>query len=64
MKAAEGETFPRGMEEITLAQLSSKPTKGVLVRGENALSRAAGLQSGAIIVGLDGKRVRSMEQSP
>ncbi len=62
MKAAEDQIFPQGMEEVTLAKLTDKPTKGVIVRGENELSRQAGLKPDAIIVGLDGKRVRDMNQ--
>ena len=62
MKAAESEIFPQGLQEVTLARLSGKPTRGVIVKGENALSQAAGLKPGAIIVGIDGKRVRTLEQ--
>ncbi len=57
MKAAESEIFPQGIQGVTLAQLSGKPTKGVLVKGENDLTRQCGLKAGAIIVGIDGKRV-------
>ena len=62
MKGAEGQLFPRGMEEVTLAQLSGSPTKGLIVVGENDLSRRFGLKQGAIIVGVDGKRVRNFGQ--
>ncbi len=61
-KDAEREVFPGGMEDITLARLSGKPDKGVIVKEENSLSRAAGLKLGAIIVGFDGKRVSNVEQ--
>ena len=62
MKAAESDLFPAGMEEVTLAQLSGPPSKGVQIHGENELSRAAGVRPGAIIVAFDGKRVSSTEQ--
>jgi hypothetical protein len=62
MQAAQNEIFPEGMTQVTLAQLAGKPAAGVLVHGENELSRRAGLRSAAIIVGIDGKAVRNMEQ--
>ena len=61
-QAVERAVFPGGMEAITLAQLSGKPVDGVLVTGENSLSNACGLKSGAIIVGIDGQHVHSMPQ--
>ena len=62
LKAAEHEVFPRGIETATLAQLSGQPADGVRVKEDNELSRRSGLRAGAIIVGLDGKRVHNMDQ--
>ena len=62
MKAGEREIFPQGIETVALAELSGKPAQGVLVRDENDLSRQCGLKAGAIVVGLDGKRVLNMNQ--
>ncbi len=62
MQAAEKDIFPQGIEDVTLDRLVGKPTKGVVVHGENALSRQFGLKPGAIIVGIDGKRVRNINQ--
>ena len=62
IKTAQKEIFPQGLAEVTLAQLTGKPTRGVLVHGENEISRQCGLKPGAIVVGLDGKRVRDLAQ--
>jgi tetratricopeptide (TPR) repeat protein len=62
MRAGQEELFPAGIHPVALAQLAGKPTHGVLVQGANDLSQRYGLQPGAIIVGLDGKRVDNMPQ--
>ena len=62
LKAAEHEVFPQGIETVTLSQLSNEPDNGVLVHGDNEVAHRSGLRAGAIIVGLDGRRVHNLEQ--
>ena len=62
IKTAQKEIFPQGIPEVTLAQMTGKPGQGVLVHGENEISRQCGLKPDAIVVGLDGKRVRNLAQ--
>jgi hypothetical protein len=54
--------FPNGIEKVTLSQLHDPPQDGVKINDTNALLRQAGLQSGDIIVALEGIRVHNFEQ--
>jgi tetratricopeptide (TPR) repeat protein len=55
--------FPRGVEKVTLDSFPKRPDEGVLIDGENELTRAAGLKKGDLIVALDGRRVYDLPQS-
>jgi hypothetical protein len=52
--------FPDGLVEV--ASADGAPANGVIVTRDSELSRAAGLQAGDIIVGLEGRRVQNLHQ--
>jgi hypothetical protein len=52
--------FPNGLVEIP--SFSARPATGVIVTKDSELSRAAGLQAGDLIVGLEGWRVENLPQ--
>jgi tetratricopeptide (TPR) repeat protein len=56
--------FPRGLEPLPaeMEQAPGAPNDGVLIDGDSGTLKRAGLRGGDIIVGLDGWRVRSLEQ--
>ena len=54
--------LPAGLEALSAQVDSSAPTDGVLVDGSSKTLERAGIRSGDVIVGLDGWRVRSLEQ--
>ncbi len=62
MKSMEAKIFPQGIPTVTLAELTGKPARGVLVRDGTELTRSVVLKPGAIVVGLDGKRVANSDQ--
>ena len=53
------ETFPNGLEQISVSSLAGPPQDGVRVVAESAFSKRNGLHLGQIIVGLDGWRMRN-----
>ena len=59
-KIARARIFPDGLEPVTRAE--APPAHGVVVTKDSARSRAAGLQAGDIIVGLEGWRVDTLQQ--
>jgi hypothetical protein len=52
--------FPNGL--VPLSVISGRPASGVIVTKDSELSRAAGLQAGDLIVGLEGWRVDNLPQ--
>jgi hypothetical protein len=54
--------FPRGVETVTLTDLTGRPDEGVVILTENDLIRETGLKKGDIIVALNGRRVYDMPQ--
>ena len=56
------EVFPNGLEEVSLPTLSGSPSDGVLVDETGPRIEAIGLKPGAVIVAINGTRVRNMEQ--
>jgi tetratricopeptide (TPR) repeat protein len=52
--------FPEGL--VKVAAIQAPPAKGVIVTKDSELSRAAGLQAGDIIIGLEGWRVENLSQ--
>jgi hypothetical protein len=54
--------FPQGLEPLPAAFDGAPPTDGVLIDGNDASLREAGLRGADVIVGLDGYRVHSLEQ--
>lgn len=56
------EVFPAGLDPIDRPKLTSPPRDGVVVRGENDNTLGCGLKFGHVIVGLDGFRVRNLEE--
>jgi tetratricopeptide (TPR) repeat protein len=54
------EVFPDGL--VAVASAETQPATGVIVMKDSELSRAAGLQAGDIIVGLEGWRVDNLRQ--
>jgi hypothetical protein len=52
--------FPQGM--VAIAELKTKPETGVIITKDSELSRAAGLQAGDLIIGLEGWRVENLPQ--
>lgn len=57
-----GNLFPDGIKKVTIDDFHSAPRDGVLIDGEDGLTRAAGLASGDVIVALDGIRVHNFAQ--
>lgn len=57
-----GELFANGLESVTLPSLRGAPRDGVLVKIANQRMNDVGLKQGAILVALDGFRVRTVEQ--
>jgi hypothetical protein len=55
-----GRVFPGGLVEVSAN--SGSPATGVIVMKDSELSRAAGLQAGDIIIGLEGWRVDNLTQ--
>ena len=60
MKTAEKETFPTGRPGGHAGTTDGQTDQGIALPRGDALSRWYGLKSGAIVVGLAGKRVRTM----
>jgi hypothetical protein len=56
------ETFPGGMEKVTLEDFSGPPRDGVLVDQLRYQSMRHGLRRGVVIVALDGVRVHTVRQ--
>lgn len=56
------EVFPNGLEEVAFPTLSGSPSDGVLVDETGPRVEAIGLKPGAVIVAINGTRVRNMEQ--
>ena len=54
--------FPEGMTKVTLADFKATPDEGEQLTSTSPSSAAAGLQSGDVIVALDGYLVRNDEQ--
>jgi tetratricopeptide (TPR) repeat protein len=54
--------FPNGLEPLSDAPDSSPPADGVLIDGNGGWLSIAGLRGADVIVGLDGFRVRTLEQ--
>jgi hypothetical protein len=54
--------FPRGLEPLPEEPETAPPTDGVLIDGDNETLKKAGLRGADVIVGLDGFRIRSLEQ--
>ena len=54
--------FPSGPEKLDTATLPVTPTDGVRVSEPSALARSAGLDTGDVIVALDGWRVHNVPQ--
>lgn len=54
--------FPQGLERLSERPDGTPPTDGVLIDGDSRTLEKAGLRGADIIVGLDGYRVRSLEQ--
>ena len=52
--------FPNGL--VAVSTITTKPETGVMVTKDSELSRAAGLQAGDLIVGLEGWRVENRQQ--
>jgi hypothetical protein len=57
-----GKVFPDGLTKLDPDRLGKAPTDGVEIRGESAPARRSGLRRADVIVGLDGWRVRTLEQ--
>jgi len=55
-----GRVFPGGL--VAVSANSGSPATGVIVTKDSELSRAAGLQAGDIIIGLEGWRVDNLPQ--
>lgn len=62
LKSCLAKMFPEGLEPVDLKTLSGPPTDGVFVNGHNDETLKQGLWAGDIIVGLDGWRVRTVDQ--
>jgi tetratricopeptide (TPR) repeat protein len=62
VQARLGKIFPKGVEKVSLADFKSAPGNGVLVKTENNLITAAGMNQGDVIVALDGVRVHNFQQ--
>jgi hypothetical protein len=56
------DSFPGGMEKVTLADFSGTPRDGVLVERIHHESMRHGLRPGVVIVALDGVRVHTVRQ--
>jgi len=55
--------FPKGIEHVSLADFgNTPPSDGTWVRGENNLTKAAGLKTGDVIVAVYGMRVHNFKQ--
>jgi len=54
--------FPNGLEKAVLADFTSAPSDGVIIREENELIKKAGLETGDIIVAVYGIKVHNFEQ--
>lgn len=54
--------FPSGLEKVTLSSFASPPADGLVTYGESKQSKEIGLQSRAVIVAVDGIRVRNRKQ--
>lgn len=54
--------FPSGLEKVTLSSFTSPPQDGLMTYGESKQSKEIGLQSRAVIVAVDGNRVRNRKQ--
>jgi tetratricopeptide (TPR) repeat protein len=54
--------FPKGIEKVALRDFNGPPADGVLIRQENALLKAAGLNKGDVIVAVYGVRVHNLLQ--
>ncbi len=61
-EAALKELFPAGMEKASLADFSSPPRDGLIMRGGSGEMNKVGLRENDIVVALDGTRVHSYEQ--
>ncbi len=57
-----GKVFPTGLEPLPEEHDAEPPRGGLLLDGKSSAIDKAGLRGGDVIVGLDGWRVRSMEQ--
>lgn len=56
------EVFPKGLENVSLTSLSGTPSDGVLVDETSPRLKAIGLKPGAVLVAINGARVRNLEQ--
>ena len=56
------ELFANGLESVALASLSGPPRDGILVKWTSRRMDEAGVKPGAILVAVDGLRVRNEEQ--
>lgn len=56
------EVFANGLESVVLPTLRGAPRDGVLVKIANQRMNEVGLRQGAILVALDGFRIRTLEQ--
>jgi hypothetical protein len=54
--------FPQGLELLPEALDPAPPTDGVLIDGDSDSLRNAGLRGADVVVGLDGFRVRTLDQ--
>jgi len=59
-KTALARVFPDGL--VPAPATDARPSRGVIVQKDNPRTRAAGLQAGDIIVGLEGMRVENLRQ--
>lgn len=57
-----GKLFPKGVEKVSLADFRGAPVDGVVIKEQNDLVTAAGLNAGDVIVALDGTRTHNFNQ--
>jgi tetratricopeptide (TPR) repeat protein len=62
VQARVSNAFPGGMEKVALKHFRDPPVDGVELRGDNNLTRAAGVKQGDVIVAYQGVRVHNVEQ--
>lgn len=62
LQAALKRMFPRGMQEVRMADFSGPPVSGVRIDSENERTRAATLQAGNIVVAINGIAVANEDQ--